>query len=355
MRQTIRALSVLGALAGAVAALSCSNSSAPNGPDPNAVAFSFAVFGCNRVAAADTLGNPSTANVPQLNQSFADIAALSPRPKFLFFVGDEVLGYAADTNLLAKQLTAWRALYEASPLATAGVELVAIPGNHEVEGANHLANAALERTWLRVMAPYVSRGGNGPAAGGPDNLQTDQSHLSYSFDFQDAHFLALDSDPTGKDFHVPASWVQSDVAAAKSRGVKHIFAFAHKPAYPYPTVATDGLSQDTASRNAFWAALQSGQAEAMFSAHNHVFYRSQPTNGKTWMVIAGGGGSSLEPTIDPSIPTTGAYFGFTLVSVTNSGRVIARTYGRPVPAGGYTSSTGVTPATLRDSTEITWK
>ena len=352
MRHTIGVSGLLGVLA--IIAQSCTNSSAPN-VDPNGIAYSFAVFGCNRVNAADTIGNPSTANVAQLNQSFADIAALNPRPKFLVFAGDEVLGYTNDTTALAKELTAWRALYEASPLANSGVELVALPGNHEVQGATHIAYAAAERTWLRIMAPYIGRGGNGPTAGGPDNLQTDQSHLSYSFDFQDSHFVTLNSDPVGKDWHVPVSWVQSDLAAAKSKGAKHIFVFDHKPAFPYPTVATDGLSQDTSSRNAFWAILQSAQAEAMFSAHNHVYYRSQPANGKTWMIIAGNGGSSLEATIDPSIPSSGLYYGFTLVSVTNSGRVIERSYGRPVPAGGYVSTAGVSAATVRDSAEITWK
>ena len=91
----------------------------------------------------------------------------------------------------------------------------------------------------------------------------------------------------------------------------------------------------------------------MFSAHNHVYWRAQPT-GKTWQVIAGNGGTALDATIDTSIPTTGAYFGFTLVQVLNSGRVILKSYGRDVPAAGYTAAiTGST--TVRDSADITWK
>lgn len=357
MRPAIRTFTVAGVLAGvALAAYACSDTASPTATDPNGVAYSFVVVGCNRVNAADTVGDPSTANVAQLTQTFQDVAALQPRPKFFFFAGDEVLGYTNDTTVLAKQLTAWRSLYEASALPSSGIELVAIPGNHETQNAAKVSTAAAERTWLRVMAPYITRGGNGPVAGGADNLQTDQSHLTYSFDYQSAHFVTLNTDPTGNDWHVPVNWVKSDLTTAKTKStIKHVFAIGHKPAYPYPTVATDGLSRDTTSRNAFWAALQGAQAEAMFSAHNHVFYRAQPASGKTWMVIAGNGGSSLETAIDPSIPTSGAYYGFTLVTVTNSGHVIARSYGRPVPAAGYTSSSGVTPATLRDSADITWK
>ena len=225
--------------------LSCSSNDS-TGPalDPNGVAYSFVVVGCNRVAAPESLGVVSTANVQELTRTFADIAALNPKPNFLFFAGDLVFGYTNDSTALDRELKGWIALYQASPLPNSGVELVAIPGNHETDNLAKVAYGPGERTWLRDMAPYISRGGNGPTAGGADGLATDQSKLTYSFDFKDAHFVALNTDPVGKDWHVPTAWVTSDLAAAKSRGVKHIFAIGHKPAYPYPTVPTDGLSFD---------------------------------------------------------------------------------------------------------------
>lgn len=333
----------------AVIALACSSSTAP-ALDPNGVAYSFVTVGCNRVAAADTLNNPSSANVAQLNQDFADIANLNPKPNFLFFTGDLVLGYTNDSTNLDKELKAWTGLWQASPAAAAGIELVAVPGNHETENVSKVATAPAERVWLRDMAPYITRGGNGPAAG-VDGYTTDQSKLTYSFDYKDAHFVTLSTDGVAKDWHVPTTWVASDLAAARSKGVKHIFVFGHKPAYPYPTVPTDGLVVDSTSRNIFWSSLNTNQVEAMFSAHNHVYYRSQPTS-HTYQVIAGNGGTALDGGIDTSIPTTGAYFGFTLVQVLNSGRVVLKSYGRPVPTP-YTAAT--VPATVRDSTDITWK
>lgn len=341
-------------LVASAGALACSSTSTESPPtDPNGVAYSFAVIGCNRVAAPESLGVVSTANVEELNRTFADIAALQPRPDFLFFAGDLVFGYTSDSTALDRELRGWTALYQASSLPAAGVELVAIPGNHETDNLSKVAYGPGERTWLRDMAPYISRGGNGPAAGGPDGLASDQSKLTYSFDYKDAHFLALNTDPVGQDWHVPTAWVASDLAAAHARGVKHIFAIGHKPAYPYPTVPTDGLSQDPTARDVFWNALVANHAEAMFSAHNHVYYRTQPT-GNTWMVIAGNGGTPIDATVDLSIPSSGTYFGFTLVTVTHSGRVFSKGYGRDVPAAGYaTAPTSAT--TLRDSVEITWK
>src|SRR5689334_13344142 len=230
MRSIRPVLIVTGFIGMTAAILSCSEDATAPQLDPNAVAYSFAVVGCNRLAAPESLGVVSTANVQQLNRTFADIAAMNPKPNFLFFAGDLVFGYTNDSTALDRELKGWIALYQASPLASSGVELVTIPGNHETDNLAKVAIPAGERVWLRNMAPYISRGGNGPAAGGADALQTDQSKLTYSFDFKDAHFLALNTDPVGKDWHVPNSWVASDLAAARSKGAKHIFVIAHKPA-----------------------------------------------------------------------------------------------------------------------------
>ena len=353
MTASARLLVIAATAFAAVVGVSCGSDSTGPTVDPNGVAFSFVVLGCNRVAAPESLGVVSTANVAELNRTFADVAALNPKPDFLFFAGDLVFGYTNDSTALDRELKGWIALYQASPLPASGIELITIPGNHETDNLAKIAYPPGERTWLRDMAAYIGRGGNGPAAGGADALQTDQSRLTYSFDFKDAHFVTLNTDPVGKDWHVPNAWVASDLAAARSKGAKHIFVIAHKPAYPYPTVATDGLSQDLTARDALWTSFQNNQVEAMFSAHNHVYYRSQPT-GHTWMVIAGNGGTPIDATADPTLASTGTYFGYTLVSVLNSGRVFSKSYGRDVPAGAYTQApAGAT--TLRDSIEITWK
>jgi hypothetical protein len=354
MRSSTARLVCAGLLVSSTFLLSCAADSTSAVLDPNGIAYSFVVIGCNRLAAPESLGVASTANVQQLNRTFADVTAMSPRPNFLFFTGDLVFGYTNDSTALDRELKGWIALYQASPLPASGVELVTIPGNHETDNLAKVAYSPGERTWLRDMAPYITRGGNGPAAGGADGLQTDQSKLTYSFDFKDAHFVTLNTDPVGKDWHVPTSWVASDLAAARARGVKHIFAIGHKPAYSYPTVATDGLAFDIPARDAYWNVLVANQVEGMFSAHNHEYYRAQPT-GKTWQVIAGNGGTPLDATLDMTIPNTGNYFGFTVVSVTNGGRVFSKSYGRDVPAGGYAATAPATPATLRDSIEITWK
>src|SRR3981081_2729857 len=92
-----------------------------------------------------------------------------------------------------------------------------------------------------------------------DGLTTNQTQLSYSFDFRGSHFAVINTDPAGKDAHAPTTWLDMDLAAALARGAQHFFVFGHKPAYTYyygavtplPT-SPAGLDNHVASRDAFW-------------------------------------------------------------------------------------------------------
>lgn len=322
--------------------------------------FSFAVIGCNREDQADlSATDPSTANLEQLNRTFQEISQLSPNPKFLFFAGDLVYGYTPDTAVLESELKAWLQVYNSSPLAASATTLVPIPGNHEVQNDKKVAYEAAEKTWLSVMASYLQYAGNGPQPGGPDNLKTDQSSLTYSFDYQGTHFTLLDTDPVGKDWSIPVKWVEQDLDQAQADQDQHIFAIGHKPAYAYPTdlysppLATeDGLGKFyPAERDEFWNSLNAHHAEAMLAAHDHLYYRAQP-NGQTWQIIAGNGGSKLESVVNQQDIN---YHGFTIVNVLKNGHVTATSYGRDVPAEGYLASSAAYPTTIRDQADITWK
>jgi hypothetical protein len=326
----------------------------------NDVEFSFAVVGCNRVSKRDVdNADPSSANVEQLKRTFKEVSELNPPPKFLFFAGDLVFGYSSDMNKLETQLKAWSEIYEKSPLASSKTTLVPISGNHETQNEKKISNEAAEKKWLKVMAPYLKYAGNGPRAGGADKLQTDQSKLTYSFDYKGTHFVILNTDPVGRDWSVPKNWVAKDLDRAKSRFAKHIFAIGHKPAYAYPKglysppeEKEDGLGKlYPADRDEFWASLVKNKAEAMFSAHNHLYFRTRGEKGNTWQVIAGHGGSTLDKLADQS---KNNFFGFTLVSVMKNNKVLVTTYGRDVPKEGYLAPSDKYPTTVRDRADISW-
>lgn len=353
-------LAALGAVALITAASGCSEDT-PATVTPtdssNAPAYSFVVIGCNRIDYTDTTGaDPSTANVAQLERTFAEVARLDPKPAYLFFTGDLVLGLTTDTTVLERQLTAWRRLYEASPLASSGIKLVAMPGNHEAlyyTPTAEVPNRAFESVWLRVMAPYIV-GSNGPGPGGPDHLATDQSRLTYSFDFRDSHFVIANTDTYDSASTLPLNWIGGDIAAARARAsVKHIFLLGHKPAYPSPLDDEhDCLDRYPALRNQLWSMLEGSACEAMLTAHNHCYYTTRPTAGKTWQIVAGNGGSSFIK----HLPTEQKFFGYSIVTVTKGGRVYLRSMGRDEPAGGYMAPCPASqyPTTQRDSVDLTW-
>lgn len=339
------------------------NNDAEIDDDSGIGAFSFVVVGCNRVDTPDTnkAVNPSTANLEQLRRTFAEVAAMRPRPKFLFLAGDLVFGYTNSQPELRAELLAWRAEYEASPLANTDVRMVPIPGNHEVQNKSRVATLAAERTWLEVMGQYIaSFAGNGPHAGGADGLATDQSSLSYSFDYKGSHFVLLDSDPTGRGWSVPTKWIASDVYQARQRGARHIFAIAHKPAYGYPPSQynpPNALGDDLGRvlpglRDEFWHSLVDNHAEAMFAAHDHLYSRTHGAFGQTWQVIAGNGGSRLESVHDQASIN---FYGYTVVRVEGEKRVVLTSYGRDVPAAGYLAPSGAYPTTVRDQADIGWR
>jgi hypothetical protein len=328
------------------------------------VRFSFVVIGCNRVDKADTAAaRPSTANVAELNRAYAEIAQMRPLPRFVFFAGDMVFGYAqsgTDTLALMRELPAWMAIWQASPAAAAGVEMVPLEGNHEMQTKAKIAYPAAERVWLREMGPYITHAGNGPGAGGPDNLATDQSRLTYSFDYGRTHFVLVNTDPYGKDGSAPVQWIREDLAAAQSNHAKHIFVISHKPAYAYPIglyspalTAEDGLGGTyPAERDALWAAFADAHVEAMLSAHNHLYYRTQGWTGATWQVIAGNGGTPIEPLISP-YKEQQSYFGYSVVTVHRNNRVTLTAYAHHIGAS-YLSGSPENPTFVGEQADLTW-
>ncbi len=323
----------------------------------DAVEYSFVVVGGCRMSAKDTNVelNPSTANIAQMDRTLDDITHLDPNPTYVIFMGDEIFGYQHDSDKLGAEMEAWSKHWQASPAAKDGIQLIAVPGNHEMQYDDTtlgmtLAYPGAEHAFVKVLAPYI-RGENGPHAGGPDTLETDQSRLTYSFNYRDTHIVILNTDPVGQDAQVPVNWLRNDLAQARKDSAKHIFVIGHKPAWGF-----DGaLGIDGEYRDAVWDALETNHVEAMLASHFHVFSAFEPHPGKTWMVIAGNGGSPLEKYLSPDEQ----YYGFTLVTVYKDGRVIAKSYGHNFPPRkeGYAEPTpaAIYPLTVRDSVDITWK
>lgn len=192
-----------------------------------------------------------------------------------------------------------------------------VPGNHETQckACGKKAKIENEAAWAANMgdlvvdsARFTSLLGGapqnvsfGPGAGlSPDGLTTDQSKLSYSFDFQGFHFVVINTDPVGNDAHAPTQWLSADLAAAAARNVKKSFVFGHKPAYTYaflanaptPAAGLDAAPGTVADRDAFWNVIEANRA-IYFCGHEHVYNVSQP-RGAAYQILVGAGGSPFD-------------------------------------------------------------
>jgi hypothetical protein len=242
-----------------------------------------------------------------------------------------------------------------APLMEAGTYVVPVPGNHEVQckACGKKAQVENEVAWRANMGDlildesrFLSLFGEQAAfpeignTGGPDNLATDQSQLTYSFDFRGVHFVVINTDPVGHDTHAPVQWLTEDFAAAKARNVERIFVFGHKPAFSYLYGGADptkpaGLDANLAGadgRDAFWALVEQYGA-TYFCGHEHVFNMMQPLAaatpaGKAWQVLVGSGGSPFDAAAtNAGLSATDRMYAWALVRVHKDGRIIVKAYG----------------------------
>ena len=292
---------------------------------------------------------------------------------FLFFNGDMIMGYGnatspKDTNVATvvssdlmafyRQYGFWRGMM--AGLMEGGTYVVPVPGNHETQwkkaplsggGTGKRAQVVNENAWRANMGDlildtnrfqnlfgeqptFMNVGDNSLA----DGLTSDQSKLSYSFDFRGCHFAIINTDPAGNDAHAPTNWLSADFADAKARGAQHFFVFGHKPAFTYNYGVTNdlpgspaGLDNDPASRDVFWSIIESYGA-TYFCGHEHIFHMEQPTaatGGKAWQVLVGSGGSPFEaaPTDLTANPETDRSYAWATVTVMNSGKVRITVFG----------------------------
>lgn len=262
----------------------------------------------------------------------------------------------SDLMKFYQQYGFWRGMV--APVMEAGTYVFPVPGNHETEckacpknsDGQRVAKVENEQAWAANMgdlildtARFTSILGSppvspnfGPVSGSPDGLTTDQSKLGYSFDYKNLHFAVINTDPVGAETSAPTHWLSADLAAAKSRGVKKIFVFGHKPAYTYnystgaPVTGAglDATATTTANRDAFWNVIEANGA-VYFCGHEHIFDISQPRGG-AYQVLVGAGGSPFDQKVSggPSVsPSTDRSYSWATVKVRENGSVVILAYG----------------------------
>ena len=279
-------------------------------------------------------------------------------PNLLFFDGDMIQGYG-DVNVPSDKLQFYQQYGFWRGMVAGAMEIhlyvVPVPGNHEVQCQScppgKIALPQNEDAWRANMGDLILDTSrfqnlfgvqptniNTSDNGSLDNLKTNQSQLSYSFDLAGLHFVVIDTDPVGDDSHAPTQFLASDLAAAAGRGITNFFVFGHKPAFTYYYGATTplptspaGLDNFPVARDEFWKVIEQYRA-IYFCGHEHIFHISKPlgyTDAHSWQVLVGSGGSpfAAQQTDVTVNPQTDRDYAWVTVNIRQSGRVTMTAYG----------------------------
>jgi acid phosphatase type 7 len=217
-------------------------------PARGAVSFSFAVVGDSgdggkaQLAVARLLGHL--------------------KPDLILHAGDVVYPRGKEKDYDRRFFTPYRTLIREVPLFP-------VLGNHDVQ---HRDGAA----YLNNFHPPL----HSPRS----------TKRFYSFDWGDAHFVAIDSelyyDDRGGNPQEQRAFLQQDLASTRKRWR---FAFLHRSLY-----SSSRHGDDEKIREDLEPLLAHHGVDVVFSGHDHVYERTAPIKGVTH-VVSGGGGRELYP------------------------------------------------------------
>ncbi len=327
----------------------------------DSIIYNFVFVGCNRVERSDQTNkaatNTSSANIAVLQHIFKEVSVLKRKPELFFFLGDLVYAEST-TQLLNSQLSAWVQQYKDtafSNISQSGIELVAVPGNHEmlywadhnVPGHDEWPLKGATQIWMQYMAPYMPA--DREHVKSPDSVN---NQMTFAFTRANIGFVVMNTDtynaptqqnPWGLEGQIPTPWIINKVQEyQKDPSIDHVFVLGHKPYYINCQGETghDGLPEGPV----LWPKLEESRVVAMLSAHVHDYQRMQPNDTGTYQIIAGNGGSEGPAT----------FFGYSHINIWSNGEVelISKGFDKGNP---YYQAMPGSPTTVRDSTILSWE
>jgi len=145
--------------------------------------------------------------------------------------------------------------------------------------------------WFMRKYPMWPTVGNHEEYGGDDAIENftnffGMQKVKYSFEYGNAKFIALPW-PKIKDDKKALAWLKNELKTAKG---KHIFIYKHRPHY---TVGTKGYDDVEGKGNATTKLYEKYKVTAVFSGHDHIYYRTQ--RNKINYIISAGAGAPIYP------------------------------------------------------------
>ena len=247
---------------------------------PASTAWKFGLMGDTQwTLTTDPAGqNPNRVSVSiinELNPKFIDAGV-----KFVIQVGDLTdNGNDADEIVRAN---AAQALY------TAGIGFFPMRGNHETYGApaNSYSIPVLQTNYPQTRGLSQTFGATNFSS--PTSVSADLDGMTYSFDYNNARFVILDTWATpskrvdaagyyyGYSIAEQQAWISSRLDLS-TRGTDHAFVLSHQPliAENHQDAMFQGYTNANLDmQNAFFASLQNNNVKYFLSGHDHVDQRS---------------------------------------------------------------------------------
>lgn len=224
--------------------------------------FANPAFAWKFASLADSRGTTNGVNVTTLSTIVTKINA--ENVDLVIFQGDAVSGSSSDTTL-SSMMDTW--LVEINKL---NAPWYYATGNHEIQTSTAEAN---------VLRGKVVQPENGP---------TGYKEFVFSFDYQNAHFVFLNSDHYGEVHKVQRSWLTADLAGTTQ---PHVFVMAHEPAYPTGPHVGSSLDVYATERDDFWNIITDAGCRMYFCGHEHLYQRS--LHGAVYQVINGTCGAPI--------------------------------------------------------------
>jgi len=204
------------------------------------VNFSFAIIGdTQRFTAGNANGN--------FQKASASISKLDP--DIVVAVGD-LIGSCEGESKDATDYANWKKV-----LGSLAAKTYAVQGNHD--------RVSDGKSCDQIWQSNFNFPTNGPSG---------FSEMAYSFDFQNSHFVMLDSDnPDGHQVNsAQRSWLDQDLTANKK---ENVFVFFHEPAYPVSSKIGESLDTQSGQRDDLWKILEKHNVTAVFNGHEHIVSR----------------------------------------------------------------------------------
>jgi hypothetical protein len=241
---------------------------------PASTAWKFGMMSDTQWTTADPAGkNPTTVAVSiidQLNPQF-----ITAGVKFVIQVGD-----LADTGNDADETVRAQA---AQQLLDAGIGFFPMRGNHETYGtANSFAIPVLKTLYPQTRGLSNTFGASNFSS--PTDVSTELDGMSYSFDYNNARFVILDTWATpsvdisaagytyGYSVAQQQPWINSRLDKT-TRGTDHAFVMSHQPlmAESHQDTMFQGYTNANPDmQNAFYASLQSNNVKYFLAGHDHM-------------------------------------------------------------------------------------